>query len=75
MRRGPLEETLPDESFTKEQLNVLFRPAFRGETLEEHHDFLKVHLDEFVGPLHQEGGADVEMEFGEALFFSLSKVR
>ena len=46
-----LEQTLPDERLAQEKLNVLFCPGFGGEALEEHHDFLKVHLDELVGPL------------------------
>jgi hypothetical protein len=62
MRATPPKETLPDERFTKQQLNVLFSPIPRWQGLEEHHRFLKVHFDELVGPFDEEGGADVKMK-------------
>lgn len=69
MRRGSLEQTLPDIRLAQQQLDILLGPVARREGLQEHHDFLKVHLDQLVGPFHQEGGADVEVEFREAVFF------
>lgn len=71
MRRRAFEQTLPDVRLAEEQLNVLFRPFAGGERLQEHHDLLKIHLDELVGPFHQEGSTNVEMKFREAIFFSL----
>ena len=40
----PLEETLPNECLAEEQLNILLGPLLCGERLQEHHDFLEVHL-------------------------------
>lgn len=71
MRRRALVQALPDKGLAEQQLYVLFGPRLGRQALEEHHDFLKVHFCEFVGPLHEKGGADVEMEFGEALLFGL----
>lgn len=71
MGGGPLVEALPDEGLAKEQLNVLFRPVLGGQALQEHHDFLEIHLDELVGPLDKQRGADVEMKLGKALLFGL----
>lgn len=68
-----LEEALPDKGFAEEQLNVLLGPVLCGEALEEHHDLLKVHADELVGPLDEESSADVEVELREALFLGLDR--
>lgn len=68
-----LEEALPDKGFAEEQLNVLLGPVLCREALKEHHDLLKVHADELVGPLDEEGGADVEVKLGEALFLGLDR--
>jgi hypothetical protein len=68
-----LEEALPDKGFAEEQFNVLLGPVLCGEALKEHHDLLKVHADELVGPLDEEGGADVEVKLGEALFLGLDR--
>lgn len=70
-----LEQALPDKGLAEEQLDVLLGPSLGGQGLQKHHDLLKVHLDQLVGPLHQEGGADVEMKLGEALFFGLVEKR
>ena len=51
MGRRTLEETLPDVGLAEKQLNVLFGPFARWQRLEKHHDLLKVHLDQLVGPL------------------------
>jgi hypothetical protein len=65
------EETLPNEGLTKQQLDVLLCPVTCRQRLQKHHDFLKVHFDELVGPFDEEGGADVEVEIGEATIFGL----
>lgn len=70
---GTLEEALPNKGLAEEELNVLFRPVLCREALEEHHDFLKVHADELVGPFDEEGGADVEVEFRKSLLLGLVK--
>lgn len=71
MRSRTLEKTLPDECFTQEQLNILFCPALGGKTLKKHHNLLKIHVEELIGPLHKKGRTHVQMEFGEALLFGL----
>ena len=71
MRRRALEEALPDEGFTQEQLNVLFCPSLGGKTLKKHHDLLEVHVEELIRPFHKKGRTYVQMELGEALLFSL----
>ena len=71
MRRRAFEETLPDERLTQEQLDVLFCPSLGGKALKKHHDLLKVHVEELIGPLHEKGRTYVQMELGEALLFSL----
>ena len=71
MRLAVLEQALPDESLAQQEFNVLLRPALSWKGLQEHHDFLEVHLAEFVGPFHKESGAYVEVEGGEALIFGL----
>lgn len=73
VRGRALVEALPDEGLAEEQLNVLFRPGLGGQALQEHHDLLKVHLDELVGPLDEQGGAHVEVELGEALLLGLGE--
>ncbi|KAL3952957.1 hypothetical protein ACCO45_012900 [Purpureocillium lilacinum] len=74
VRGRALVKALPDEgSLAEEQLNVLFRPGLGGQALQEHHDLLKVHLDELVGPLDEQGGAHVEVELGEALLLGLGE--
>lgn len=62
MRRRALEQALPDVCLAEEQFNVLFCPLACGQRLQEHHDFLKVHLDKLVGPFNQKGSAYVEMK-------------
>jgi len=73
MRCTPPEKTLPNKRFTQQQLNILLRPVTSRQRLQEHHDFLEIHFDELVGPLDKEGGADVEVEIGEAAVFGLLK--
>ena len=75
MRGRPLKQTLPDIRLAQQQLNILLRPLARRQRLEKHHNLLKVHLDQFIGPLDQERRAHVQVEFGEALFFSLEEGR
>lgn len=65
------EQALPDERLAQQELDVLLRPTLSRKRLQEHHDFLEVHLAEFVGPFHKESGAYVEVEGGEALIFGL----
>jgi len=31
--------------------------------LQEHHDFLKVHFLQLIGPFHKESYTDIKMEF------------
>jgi cAMP phosphodiesterase len=71
---GVSEETLPDEGFAEEKLNIFLIPAASRQSLQEHHDLLKVHLEQLIGPFDQESSADVEMEVGEPLVLSLSIV-
>jgi hypothetical protein len=71
MRTRPLKQTLPNKGLTKQQLNILLSPLSRRQRLQKHHYFLKIHVYEFVGPFYEEGSADVEVKFGEALFFGL----
>ena len=71
MRRRASKQTLPDVRLGKEHLDVLLAPVLGGQALQEHHDFLEIHLNELIGPFHEEGGADVEVEFRESLFFGL----
>jgi hypothetical protein len=74
MRTTPSEQALPYECFAEEQLDVFLGPLPCWQGLQEHHDFLKVHFSELVGPFDEEGGADVEMERGEPIFFGLQVV-
>lgn len=62
MRLGAAEKTLPYESFAQQKFDVFLSPVPRGEGLQEHHNFLEVHLQQLVGPLDQECCADVEVE-------------
>jgi hypothetical protein len=62
MRTGALEETLPDESFTKQKLNILLRPVSCGQSLQEHQDFLEVHLYQLIRPFDEKSGAHIQME-------------
>ena len=39
--------------------------------VEKHHDFLKVHFHELIGPFDKEGGAHVKVKFREALLLGL----
>ena len=71
MRRRAFEETLPNEGLTQEQLDVFFCPSLGGKTLKKHHNLLKIHVEELVGPFHKKGRTYVQMELGEALLFSL----
>ena len=71
MRLTPLEQTLPNERLTQKQLDVLLRPAPRRQSLQEHHDLLEVHALQLLGPFDEEGGADVEVEGGEAVRLTL----
>jgi hypothetical protein len=48
MRTGALEETLPDESFTKQKLNILLGPVSCRQSLQKHQDFLEVHLHKLI---------------------------
>jgi len=74
MCSGILEEALPNECLTQQKLNIFLRPIFRRQGLQKHHNFLEIHLHEFGRPLHEEGGADVQMELGEPLFFGLFRI-
>jgi len=71
MRRGSLEKRLPYECFTEEKLDILLCPTPGWESLKEHHDFLKVHLQKLVGPFDKKGNADIQVELGEALLLGL----
>lgn len=68
---GVSEETLPDKGLTEKKLDIFFRPAAGGQSLQEHHDFLKIHFQELVGPFDQESGAYIEMEVRESLVLGL----
>lgn len=74
MRRRALKQALPDVGLAQQQLNVLFGPVARGQRLQKHHDLLEVHATQLARPFDQKGGADVQVEFGEAVFFSLDSV-
>lgn len=62
MSAAALEQTLPYECFAEQELDIFFGPLPSGQRLQEHHNLLKVHLSELIGPLDEEGSADVEME-------------
>ena len=66
-----LEETLPDECFTEEEFDILLGPALGQERLQEHHDLLKIHLEQFRRPLYEKGRTHIEMELRKALFLGL----
>jgi hypothetical protein len=68
---GVSEETLPDEGFAEEKLNVFLIPAASRQSLQEHHDLLEVHLQQLIGPFDQESSTDIKMEMGESLILSL----
>jgi hypothetical protein len=68
---GVSEETLPDESFAEEKLNVFLIPATSGQGLQKHHNLLEVHFEQLIGPFDQESSANIEMEVGESLILSL----
>jgi hypothetical protein len=59
VRLAILEQTLPDESLAQQEFDVFLRPTLSRQSLQEHHDFLKIHLAQLVGPFDQESGADV----------------
>jgi hypothetical protein len=71
---GVSEETLPDEGFAEEKLNILLIPASSRQSLQEHHNLLEVHLEQLVGPFDQESSADIKMEVGESLVLGLLTV-
>lgn len=52
MRLTVLEQALPDESLAQQELDVLLRPTLSRKGLQEHHNFLEVHLAELVGPFY-----------------------
>ena len=62
MRRGPFKQALPYKSLAEEKFDVLVRPLFRREGLEEHHDSLEIHLDQLIRPLDQESRTHVKVE-------------
>lgn len=72
MSFGSTEQTLPDKRLTEQELNIFFSPVPCRQGLEEHHDFLKVHLQELVGPFDKEGNADVKVKLREALLLGLN---
>ena len=63
------EKTLPDKSFTEQELNILFCPLLRWQGLQEHEHFLKIHFYKLVRPLYQKCGANIEVKLREALVF------
>ena len=71
MGTGPEEETLPYERLAEQELNVLSGPISGWQRLQEHQDFLKVHLDKLIGPLDEKSGANIQVELREALLFRL----
>lgn len=71
MGSGASIQRLPDKSLAEKELNVFLGPLASGKCLQEHHDFLKVHLQQLIGPFNQKCGADIQVELGEALLFSL----
>lgn len=52
MRLTILEQALPDECLAQQEFDVLLRPTLSWKRLQEHHDLLKIHLAELVGPFH-----------------------
>lgn len=71
MRTTPLKQTLPNKRLTQKQLDIFLRPLLGWQRLQEHHNLLEIHTLQFVRPLDEEGGADVEVECCEALVFGL----
>ncbi len=68
---GAAKQALPYKGFAQQQFDILLSPVSSGKRLKKHHDLLEVHLDQLVGPLDQEGRADVQVELGEALLLGL----
>lgn len=62
MSGSSLEQLLPNERFTKQQLDILLGPISRRQGLQEHHDFLKVHFNKLIRPFDEKRRADVEVE-------------
>ena len=63
------EETLPDIGLAEQEFNVLFGPISCRQCLQEHQDFLEIHLDKLIRPLDEKSSANVQMELGKALLF------
>jgi hypothetical protein len=74
VRTTPFEQALPYERFAQQQLNVLLGPLLSRQRLQEHHDFLEIHLAQLVRPLDEECCAYVKMEGRESIFLSLRHV-
>ena len=53
MGTRPTEKTLPYERFTQEKFNVLLGPVSGRQRLQEHEDFLEVHLHQLFRPLDE----------------------
>ena len=41
--------------------------------MQKHQDLLEVHLQKLIGPFDEKGGAHVEVEVREAVFFGLGR--
>jgi hypothetical protein len=54
MRPRAAEEALPYKCLTQQQLDIFLGPLFSRQGLQEHENFLEVHLDQLLGPFHQE---------------------
>jgi hypothetical protein len=74
MSTAVTKEALPNPSLAQEHLDVFLGPLPGRQCLQEHHDFLEVHLQELFRPFHQECCANIKMKLREALFFRLLRV-
>ena len=73
MGGGASVQRLPDESLTKEKLNIFLGPIASGEGLQKHHNLLEVHLQQLIGPFDQERGTYIQVKLREPLLFSLKR--
>lgn len=67
------EEALPNESLAQKKLNVLLGPVARGQRLQKHQYFLKIHLHQLIRPFDQERRANIEVKLGKSVFFGLDR--
>lgn len=69
------ESELEPIRFGHKHLDVWVLPVLRRYILQQYHQPLEVFLfEEFVAPVQQEGGAHVQLEYGETVRFGEVRV-